>query len=137
MAEWSLSMLEEPTEAAEALARGEVLALDIDPRHPSVELRTRQPGLGDAEVGQRAKYRQWLGASGEDPIEVEELISVGTAARKWLNSPAGKELLERVHQGYSCSRYWTGDELGEWSQDAWAAAHATFVGVVAAMEAVD
>ena len=137
VSDWSLSVLEDPTATAKALDRGEVLALDIDPRRPELRLQAQQPGIGDAEVGQRAKYRQWLGAGGSDPIDEAELLTVGAAARAWLHTPESAHLLARVQAGYSCTRYWTGDELGEWSEDAWAAANAIFMGVVAAMEAVD
>jgi len=137
MPEWLVRVLDDPAAGADALSRGEVLALDIDPRHPRLLLRPIQPGLGDAEVGQRALYRRWLGAGGEDTIESDELDAVLDSARAWLTGDDCAALLDRISSGYRRTRYWTGDELGEWTPDAWAAANAIFMGVVTAMESVD
>jgi len=137
MPTWSVHLLDDLAEAVAAMEQGEVLALDLDPRHPRVLLRTRQPGLGDAEVGQRAVYRRWLGASGEEAIQEDELHAIVAQAGAWLGGTTAASLLQRVGAGYRCTRHWTGDELGEWTSDAWAAADAIFMGVVGAMEAID
>lgn len=137
MSAWSILVVDDTARAVAAMASGEMLALDLDPRHPRLLLRTRQPGLGDSEVGQRAIYRRWLGASGDGSVQEEELRTVLASASEWLEGSGAATLLRRVGAGYQCTRHWTGDVLGEWTPDAWAAADAIFMGVVAAMETAD
>lgn len=131
---WTLDLPADPAWVADRLAAGLVLALDLDPRDPSVVLTPRQPGLGDALVGQRVVVRRWLGASGATAVTAAEVTEVLTAARRWLDTVEAGRLLRTVSEGYRCSRMWSGDALGQWSEPAWSAAHAVGVGVIAAME---
>jgi hypothetical protein len=134
---WTIDFPSDHARVAQSLERGLVLALEIDPRAPLVCLDVRQPGLGSALVGQRVVFRQWLGASGEEPVSVEELEQVLGAATQWLHGPAAARCLDTISSGYRCTRLWSGDELGDWSRPAWSAAQAIAAGVIAAMEAAD
>ena len=134
---WTIDLPTNSDQVACALEQGLVLALEIDPRAPLIRLDVRQPGLGSALVGQRVLFRQWLGASGEDPVPAEEIEQVLHAAHQWLDSPAAAGSLATISGGYRCTRLWSGDELGDWSRAAWTAAQAIAAGVIAAMEATD
>ena len=137
MPKWSVDLPASPAAVARLLAEGWVLALDIDPRTPAVVLTPRQPGLGDAMVGQRVVYRQWLGAGGDEAVGDDELEAVFGAVRQGLDTVEAGTLLDTVSAGYRVSRLWSGDELGDWTPEAWSAARAVVACVVAAMEGVD
>ena len=134
---WTLELPGDAAVAARVLAAGQVLAIDIDPRGPGVVVAPREPGLGDASVGQRVVFRQWLGAGGDDEVTAAELTEVFSAVRAWMESPHAGQLLSQVSEGYRMTRLWSGDELGDWTPEAWAAAGAVVAGVVGAMEATE
>ncbi len=134
---WTIDLPTDSDRVARSLERGLVLALEIDPRVPLLRLDVRQPGLGSALVGQRVLFRQWLGASGEDPVEAAEIERVIHAAHAWLDGSKAARFLDTIVSGYRCTRMWSGDELGDWSPAAWTAAQAIAAGVIAAMEATD
>ncbi|HCH61500.1 MAG TPA: hypothetical protein DFR83_01765 [Deltaproteobacteria bacterium] len=131
---WTVETPEDRTALANLLNTGQVLALDIDPRGPVVALAPRQPGLGSALVGQRVIFRQWLGTTSDAPISSEELDGVLRSVLRWLDGPEATASLNQISSGYRCERLWSGDELGEWSADAWQAAQHIVAGIVHAME---
>ena len=128
--------LPDPARTADALASGHVLVFEVDPTAPAVRLNPRQPGLGDALVGQRAVYRRWLGHDPADIPTEAELRTVFAAVLECLDTePIGAEL-RAVSRGFRATRHWSGDVVGEWTEDAWSAAERVFTEVVASMEAV-
>ncbi len=131
---WSIDLPRDREKLALALHHGLVLAVDIDPRVPVVVFAARQPGLGDAMVGQHVIYRQWLGASGTEPITADELDAVLSAAHRWLDTPQAAVHLHTIAAGYRCERLWSGDELADWTEDARQAAQIVIRNIIAAME---
>ena len=131
---WTVETPEDRTKLAALLNDGHLLALDIDPRGPVVVFAPRQPGLGSALVGQRVIFRQWLGTAEEVPLSPEELDGVLREAVGWLDGPEAAAWLNTISSGYRCERLWSGDELGDWSFDAWQAARHIVNGIVHAME---
>ncbi len=136
MPDWRLAILEQPDEVADALAKGLVLALDVDPRVPRVVFTARQPGLGNAEVGQRALFRQWLASDGASPPGADEVRRFQAAILAELQGDEGAQRLMRVSTGYRRTRHWTGDEIGDWTRDAWDACHQLLEMVMDALDGV-
>ena len=116
------------------LNHGSVLTIDIDPRGPAVVFAARQPGLGSALVGQQVIVRRWLATDDGPPLSEDEVTTTLLAAADWLHGPDATESLRRVSSGYRCERLWSGDELGEWSAEAWQAAQSIIDGIIRAME---
>ncbi len=86
--------------------------LELDPRARTATLGWRTLGLGDAEVGSRALFRS--------PVP-EAALARGLS---WLRGAEAAALLEQVSAGFTGHVTWSGDPVGEWSVEAWAAAEA-------------
>jgi hypothetical protein len=79
-------------------------------------------GTGSAEVGQLAVYRVFY-----------ERAPTGVAS-EWLRGAQAAALLQRIVEGCSVSRSWSGDRFGHWTPEGWAAAVAVADGVNAALD---
>lgn len=99
------------------------LVLELDPQRRRVLLFPMAPGQGSAEVGQLAVYRVFY-----------ERAPTALAAA-WLEGAAAGALLEAVHAGCAIHRTWSGDRMGQWTPEGWAAAVAVADGVNAALDA--
>ena len=131
---WTLELPTDFAVLARQIGGGSVLVIDLDPRQAVVRIQAGRPGLGNALVGQRVIFRRWLGTGDGPPIAAEELAGVLQAAHRWLDSPEAARQLAIVTHGYQHERLWSGDELGEWTPEAWDAAHRVVSGVIDAME---
>lgn len=99
------------------------LVLELDPQRRRVLLFPMAPGQGSAEVGQLAVYRVFY-----------ERAPTGLAAA-WLHSAEAAALLDAVCAGCAIHRTWSGDRMGQWTPEGWAAAVAVADGVNAALDA--
>lgn len=131
---WTVQMPSDNGVFTQLLNHGSVLTIDIDPRGPTVVFAARQPGLGSPLVGQQVIVRRWLTTEDGAPLSEDEVTVTLRAAVDWLHGPDATESLRQVSSGYRCERLWSGDELGEWSPEAWQAAESTINGIIHAME---
>ncbi len=97
---------------------GWLLALDVDPGQHRLTLAPRPVGSGDARVGMMTRFRRHYPGG-----------LVAELAVAWLGSAEAEALMDQVEAGFCVTRHWTGDEVGEWTPKAWAAAEALFVEV--------
>ena len=81
-------------------------------------LAPRPVGSGDARVGMMTRFRRHYPGG-----------LVAELAVAWLGSAEAEALMDQVEAGFCVTRHWTGDEVGEWTPEAWAAAEALFVEV--------
>lgn len=98
------------------------LVLELDPQRRRVLLFPMAPGQGSAEVGQLAVYRVFY-----------ERAPTALAAA-FLAGPEAAALLAQVHAGCAIHRTWSGDRMGQWTPEGWAAAVAVADGVNAALD---
>ena len=97
------------TEAADQEITGTtLLAVDIDPR-----IHTLRLGLRIRTGGEQAL---WNGAMVRRFLMVESIHWPPIAA--WLSGEEATALLDRIDAGYVGSQLWSGDWLGQWSEDA-------------------
>jgi len=115
--EWTIEVYE-PSPGGPA-----TLALEIDPQRRHLVLCPMPAGTRSAEVGQLAVYRVFY-----------ERAPTAIAA-EWLRGTVAALLLERIVEGCSVSRSWSGDRFGHWTPDGWEAAVAIADGVNAALDA--
>lgn len=97
------------------------LALEIDPRRRTVRLGERVPGTGDLEVQAGVIARSFYEGTPGDP----------GAAVAWLQTPEATTLLDTLEAGFGCDTLWSGDLVAHWSDEAWEAGHALYLGVAA------
>lgn len=87
---------------------GESWAVEIQPRFKKVVLAARTRGHGTHDVGMRVSFQRY----GEPLPHADERFSAAET----------QALLVRIDEGYSLAVLWSGDAIGEWTEDAWEAA---------------
>ena len=87
---------------------GEVWAVEIQPRFQRVVLAGRVRGHGTHDIGMRVSFQRY-----GSPVDEAEAV---------FASPQVLALLARIDAGWSMSVLWSGDAVGEWTEDAWDAA---------------
>lgn len=85
---------------------GRALALTVDPVARRVTVGHVVLGAGDARVANRAVYRALV-----------ERVDQG-----WLGSAQALTLLTQVDEGFRSTTMWSGDVVGDWTEEAWTAA---------------
>ncbi len=85
-------------------------ALRIDPRTHDVVVLPVVVGVPSSEIGLQAVFQRYLDGRPEDD------------ALAWLASDTAAALLAQVDEGYEASMTWSGDTIGRWTEEAWAAA---------------
>jgi hypothetical protein len=90
----------------------QALAMDMDPRQPSIALGARHVSGGGPELWHGAILRAFFDGRAADWRPV----------MAWLRGPAAAPLLAAVMAGYEAQLVWTGDWVGRWTPDAKAAA---------------
>lgn len=88
------------------------LAMDLDPRVPSLRLGVRILSGGTADVLGGAIYRRFFPGDRAD----------WSASLDWLARPAAAELLATILDGYRAEVLWSGDCSARWTPAALAAA---------------
>ena len=85
-------------------------SLRIDPRVHVVVVEPVVVGVPSSEIGLQAVFQRYLDGRPDEQ------------ALAWLASDDAAALLARVEEGYEASMTWSGDTIGRWTEDAWAAA---------------
>ncbi|MCP4807305.1 MAG: hypothetical protein GY913_32775 [Proteobacteria bacterium] len=99
---WSLQV------GAAPKSPGEAWAVEIQPRFQRVDLASRVRGHGTHDVGMRVSFQRY-----GPPVDHVQAV---------FERPEVQALCARISDGYSMSVLWSGDALGEWTEDAWDAA---------------
>ena len=92
----------------------QALAMDMDPRQPTIALGARHVSGGGPELWHGAILREFFDGRGAD----------WRPALAWLRGPEAAPLLAAVIEGYEAQLVWTGDWVGRWTPDARAASAA-------------
>ena len=87
---------------------GEGWACEIQPRFQRVDLAARVRGQGTHDVGMRVSFQRY-----GPPVDQVHAV---------FATPEAQALCERISVGWSMSVLWSGDAIGEWTEDAWDAA---------------
>ena len=96
-------------EAAEqAITSTTLLAMDVDPRAPRLQLGLRIRTGGEPALWNGAMIRRFFTA---ERVRWSPLVD-------WLQGEAAAILLARILAGYTGTRLWSGDWTGQWSADA-------------------
>ena len=85
-----------------------LLAIDIDPRIPRLQLGLRIRTGGEPALWNGAMIRRFFTVTHTrwPPVVA------------WLRGEAAAALLSRIQAGYTATRLWSGDWTGQWSEDA-------------------
>jgi hypothetical protein len=97
----------------EALPSGDlpatqILAIELDPRVPSLRVGARNRTGGGPEIWNRAVLRIPLDRARIGPSGLEET----------LQSDPAVDILETIRLGYRAEMLWSGDFIGHWSEEA-------------------
>ena len=104
---------------AQSITGTTLLAVDVDPRVPALNLGLRIRTGGEPALWNGAMIRLFL--------TVESVTWAPLAG--WLAEEEAAALLARVEAGYTGTRLWSGDWTGQWSEDALAALEALHDGL--------
>jgi len=88
------------------------LALEIDPRGPSIHLGIRALGASMQEAAGGAILCRYLEGDSVQWSPIQD----------WLQTPRAAALMACIHSGYTAEQRWSGDWVGQWTEDAWNAA---------------
>ena len=97
----------------EALPSGDlpgtqILAIELDPRVPSLRVGARNRTGGGPELWNRAVLR----------IPLERSLTGHPGLEETLQSDPVVDILETIRLGYRSEMLWSGDFIGHWSEDA-------------------
>ena len=102
---WSLFLEKIPPEG---IASTQIIALEIDPRVPSMTIGPRNRTGGRSDLWNRALIR----------IHLDGWSSIEAKIGEWFSTTEITEYLQTIGAGYRADTLWSGDTIGHWNEAA-------------------